>query len=196
MKYFVIKPDYPENYGRVNYRDLEVQGKILQNYTLDNRPIEELRLETPLGFEVVFANNSGEKTMLPFYTLNTRNALFRDDFLEAVLAAGGSAAAESSAAAGNSKIKTLDAVIIEKHSGQEHRDFKFVIMEKIDLIDTSKKNYWEGLIVLKRDDPRVKDIHIFFINDTSILVDEDARSSIERRGISLVYYDPEKYAGL
>ena len=185
MKYFLIKPDYPENYGRVNYIDLEVQEKIMQNYTLDNKPIEELCLPLPLRFEVIFANGDGEKAMLPFYTLNTRNALIRKDLLEAVLAAGGS------------RIKTLDAVIVERQGGHEHLNFAFVIMEIVDVIDKTKKNYWEGLIVLKKDDPGAQDVHMFYINDTSILVDEDAKGSIERRHIGgIIYYDPEKYAGL
>jgi hypothetical protein len=185
MKYFLIKPGYPENYGRVDYMDSETQGKILQSYTLDNKPIEELNLDLPLRFEVTFANNDSEKTMLPFYTLNTKNALFRSDFLKSVLAAGGSG------------IKTLDVVIIERRNGREYHDFKFIIMEKIDIIDKTKKNYWDGLIVLKKDDALVKDIHIFYINDTSILVDEDAKNSIEQHNIrNIMYYNPEKYAGL
>lgn len=185
MKYFLIKPDYPENYGRVTYMDMDVQETILQRYTLDNRPIAELDLRPPLRFEVIFANNDGEKTLLPFYTLNTRNALIRNDFLDALLAAG------------ESKIKTLDAVIIEKHGGREYNGFKFVILEKVDIIDKTKKNYWEGLIVLKTGDPGVTDLHIFYINDTSILVDEDAKQSVEKRNIGgIIYYDPEKYAGL
>jgi hypothetical protein len=185
VKYFLIKPDYPENYGRVTYLDIEVQEKILQYYTLDNKPVEELNLRLPLRFEVIFANNDGEKAMLPFYTLNTRNALIRKDFLEAVLAAG------------KSKIRTIDALIIERHNGREHHDFQFVILEKVDIIDKTKKNYWEGLIVLKTDDPNAKDLHIFYINDTSILVDEDAKRSIVNHNINgIIYYDPEKYAGL
>jgi hypothetical protein len=165
--------------------DMEVQEKILQNHTLDSQPIETLNLQLPLQFEVIFSNNDGEKKLLPFYTLNTRTTLIRKDFLEAVLAIG------------ESGIKVLDAIITERHSGREHADFKFITMEKIDLIDRTKKNYWEVLIVLKTGDPAVQYLHMFYINDTSILVDENAKRSIEKHNINgIIYYDPEKYAGL
>ena len=185
MKYFLIKPNHPENFGAVHYTDSAVQAEIYQRYTQDGKPAAALNLRLPLQFEVVFANNEGEKVMLPFYTLNTRNALFRKDFLEAVLAAG------------DSEIKTLDALIIDSHTGSHYADYQFISMEKIDIFDKTKKNYWEGLVVLKKDDHAASGLHIFYIDDTSILIDEQAKACIEKRGIpNIAYYDPEKYAGL
>jgi hypothetical protein len=38
---------------------------------------------------------------------------------------------------------------------------------------------------------------MFYINDTAILVDEDAKKSLENHNINgIIYYDLEKYAGL